>query len=308
MDDRGQSRSGWRGVLGTALSSAVAGSVALAILDAPRLRAAQTPAGDTGGPRFEVASVKPNKTTGPRLVAMFQVLPGGRFDATLIQLRGLVLYAYSVTSERIVGGPSWASTDRFDIAAKAEGDPSAAEMKAMVRALLADRFKLVAHTETRELPMFALLLNRSDGKLGSQLRAAVGTCPAGPSARIVEASETAPSCGIRRGLGRIEAWGIDLVQLANLLRPIAQAASMRDAAAGLVVDRTGLTGHFDLDLQWDPNATQRLDASPAPPERAPGTGTSIFTAVRDQLGLKLDPQKAPIEVVVIDSAEKPMED
>jgi uncharacterized protein (TIGR03435 family) len=299
--------SGWRTFLGTAVPLGVAGWVALG-LHAPQVRAAQAPAVDASGARFEVASVKPNATTGSRLVAMVQMLPGGRFEATLIQLRSLILYAYSVTSERIFGGPSWISADRFDIVAKAEGNASPTEMKLMVRALLADRFKLVVHTEIRELPMFALLMNRSDGKLGPQLRAAAVACPAGLSARNVEPSEKQPSCGIRRGFGKIEAWGINMSQLATLLAPMAQRASLRDAAAGLVVDHTGLTGYFDVALEWDQNATLRLDASPTAPEPVAGSGTSIFAAVREQLGLKLDAQKAPTTVVVIDSAEKPTED
>lgn len=309
MENSRKTPTGWRTFLGT-VALAVAGSVALGMLLAPQVRAAQTPAVDARGPRFEVASVKPNATTGPRLVAMVQMLPGGRFEATLIQLRSLILYAYSVTSERIFGGPSWVSADRFDIVAKAEGNASPAEMKLMVRALLADRFKLVVHTEIRELPMFALLVNRSDGKLGPQLRAAAVACPAGVElyARNVEPSEKRPSCGTRRGVGKIEAWGINMSQLANLLAPIAQRASLRDAAAGLVVDHTGLTGYFDVALEWDQNATLRLDASPTAPEPVAGSGTSIFAAVREQLGLKLDAQKAPTDVVVIDSAEKPTED
>jgi bla regulator protein blaR1 len=263
------------------------------------VRAAQAAAVDPDVPRFEVASVKPNLTTGPRLVAISNWRPGG-FDATLMWLRSLIQLAYSVKGDRIIGGPSWIATDRFDITANAEGNPSIAERQLMLRTLLADRFKLVVHNETRDLPAFALVLTRKDGKLGSQLRAVTSGCERGVGLRNVGPSEKPPPCGIRRGLTRIEAWGFTMLQLADLLSPIAQRP---------VVDQTGLTGFFDVDLEWDPNANAlRVDAIPGASAGADGTGATIFAAVRDQLGLKLDSQRAPTDVLVIDSVEKPTED
>src|SRR5213593_3902315 len=127
-------------------------------------------------PQFEVASVKPNKSGDNRV--MIGVQPGGRFTATNVPLRMLIRNAYQLQDFQLVGGPDWMSTDRYDIAAKAEdgavtgppppmGQPGPIQL--MLRALLADRFKLVAHNEDREMPIFALILNRPDGKLGPQL-------------------------------------------------------------------------------------------------------------------------------------------
>ena len=135
--------------------------------------------GQTSGqpnPQFEVASIKPNKSGDMRV--MMSVQPGGRFTATNVTLRMMIRNAYQLQEFQITGGPSWIADERFDIVAKAEtgdgiGDPFRAEPNGqpsrgqlMIRALLADRFKLVAHNETRELPIYALVKARNDGKLG----------------------------------------------------------------------------------------------------------------------------------------------
>src|SRR3954471_4591586 len=135
---------------------------------------AQAPAGP---PQFEVASVKPNKSGGGPMRIGFQ--PGGRFVATNVPVRDLISIAYGqpepLPNFQIIGGPGWMTSDRFDIAAKAEGDPQPTaagpptQMFLMIRSLLADRFKLVAHEETRDQPVYFLRIDRSDGKLGPQL-------------------------------------------------------------------------------------------------------------------------------------------
>ena len=159
----------------------------------------------------------------------------------------------------------------------------------MLRTLLKDRFTLVTHTETRELPIYALVLARPDRRFGEQLRVssvdcvaleaeshkAGGTPPPAPGA--------GPRCGISSGTGRIQA-------SARLMTDVARALSNTTGRA--VVDKTGLDGRYDLELRW--NETEE--------------GPSLFTAVQEQLGLKLEPQRGPVDVLVIDSAERPTED
>jgi uncharacterized protein (TIGR03435 family) len=143
---------------------ATAGMIAVGPISALR---AQTPATDTKPPAFDVASVKPTKIRGSSYI-MFH--PGGRFTATNFTLRGLITRAYRLQNDQLEGGPSWVNSDGFDIEAKAEGNPSADQVLLMVRALLAERFELTARSETKQLPTYALVMARSDGKAGSQLR------------------------------------------------------------------------------------------------------------------------------------------
>jgi uncharacterized protein (TIGR03435 family) len=129
---------------------------------------AQAPATDTKPSAFEVASVKPNRSGDQHITVHVQ--PGGRFNATNITLRLLIRNAYRVQDFLISGGPNWLNSEHFDILAKAKGNPSPDEFSVMMRALLADRFKLLVHTETRERPVYALVLARSDEKLLCSLR------------------------------------------------------------------------------------------------------------------------------------------
>src|SRR6202521_1408382 len=151
----------------------------------PRLRA-QGPATGAGDPVFEVASVKVNKSGDNRIGIGFQ--PGGRFRATNVPLRELVSAAYGTPQPlpafQISGGPKWIESDRFDIVAKAAGDPQPTpngpppEMFLMLRSLLAERFQLMVHRETKEVPIYTLVMARSDGKLGAQLRPTTTDCAA----------------------------------------------------------------------------------------------------------------------------------
>ncbi|MGH9148645.1 MAG: TIGR03435 family protein, partial [Vicinamibacterales bacterium] len=206
----------------------------------------------TASPTFEVASVKPNKSGEPFVRIGNQ--PGGRFTATNVPLRLLIRNAYQIQDFQLIGAPDWVSSDRFDIVAKAEGDvPPAAPggppgpIQFMLRALLAERFNLKTHSERRELPIYALILARSDGKLGAQLRPAAVDCAAvqagrrgGPPPAPPQPGERLP-CGIRIGPGQLTGGSMPMSQLATLLAPFVQR---------VVVDRTGLTGNFDFDLTW----------------------------------------------------------
>lgn len=259
----------------------------------------------TGGPTFAVASVKPNKSGGGPMFMGFQ--PGGRFRATNASLRELVSLAFApdqpLPNFQIVGASGWTTSDRFDIDAKADENPTRETGREMLRALLADRFKVVAHTETRPLLIFTLVVNRPDGKLGPQLtkttvdcaalRAARGNSPSlpppppGPGARL--------PCGFAGGFNRIAGGDITMAQLVTLLsRPLNE----------VVVDQTGLVGTFDVDLTWTPDQSPNITLPGAPPlPPIDPNGPSIFTAVQEQLGLKLIPTKGPVNVLVIDRRE-----
>lgn len=267
----------------------------------------------SASPTFEVASVKPNKSGDGRI--FFGMQPGGRFTATNVPLRELIRMAYLIQGFQLVGGPDWIGSERFDVVAKAEGDvprpvPGGppGPMFLMVRALLAERFKLAVHNESRELPIYALVLARSDGRLGPQLRVSQVDCaaliasrkPGGPPPVPPNPGER-PQCGMFMGISRIAAGGVGMGQVATTL-------SQR--VNRVVVDKTGLTGLYEFELEFTPD---QLPQGPPPPGAPPlppidPNGPSIFTALQEQLGLKLDSQRGPIEVVVIDSVERPTPD
>jgi uncharacterized protein (TIGR03435 family) len=290
---------------------AIAGIVALGAVIALR---AQAPATDTKPPAFEVASVKRNTSVGDPFGIGFA--PGGRFKATSVKLRQLIADAYSTAGPplpdaQISGGPNWIDSDRFDIVAKAAEDtpsgpvgpgPAAAQqMRLMLRTLLAERFKLTVHHETRELPIYALVMARSDGKLGPAFHKTEADCVAALAARgNASPIPGGPFCGIRNGPGRLILSAVPMPVLATTLSR---------SVGRTVVDRTGLTGNFDGNLEWTPD-----QMPPTPPPGAPPlppidpNGPSIFTALQEQLGLKLESTKGPVDVLVIDHVEKPSED
>ena len=307
-----------RALLATA---ALVAPIVVAVMNASRL-AAQTAAAD--GPAFEVASVKLNTSrAGER---NFDLAPGGRFTATRATLRDLITVAYQLPNGRlrddsqIAGGPSWIDSDRFDIVAKAEGDSARidaggisagaarpAEISAidqvrlMLRALLADRFKLTVRNEVRELPVFALVMARNDGRLGPQLHKVDVDC----AAQRGDGSRGAPPDAVRAFCGGFSGRGLG--HTSGHAVPMSMVAKFLEGSVGRVVtDRTGLVGRFDLDLQWTPDQPQQPDAlEPVPIDP---NGVSIFTAVQEQLGLKLESQNNPVDVLVIDRAERPTPD
>ncbi|PWT82980.1 MAG: hypothetical protein C5B57_07775 [Blastocatellia bacterium] len=323
---------------------------------------------------FEVASIKPNKS-GSNMVQIGG--PPGRFTATNVTLAMLIRQAYGLQNSQLVGGPAWVNSDRFDIVAKAEGSPefgfftqqnaSPSRTQLMMRSLLGDRFKLAVHNESRELPIYALLPARTDGRLGPQLsksavdcaaEAARGRGPAGPGGpkrdtgrgvdgqtpggrgqpddrgSVPYGSGDRPRCGLRIGPGTLSGGGVVLSQLATTLSIWVNR---------IVVDKTGLAGTFDVDLKWTPDQMPASGFLGGPGSGVPGPGAagagassvglgtagtgrgspaagapalppidpsspSIFTAVQEQLGLKLDSQRGPVDVLVIDHVEPPSED
>ncbi len=264
-----------------------------------------------GTPTFEVASIRRNTSDDPRVMIGG---PPGRFSVTNAPLRLLIRNAYRLQDFQVVGGPAWLNSDRFDIVAKAEGSATPDQIQAMVRSLLVERFKLVTHTETREMPIYALVPLRGDGKLGEALRPAAADCSPAARGRGGEpAGRPAPPqpgepirCGMMVGPGSVQAGGQPISQLATLLAPY---------VSRIVVDRTGLAGAFDFTLQWTPEGLPPAPAAPPPPGGGPGllppvdpNGPSIFTAVQEQLGLKLDAQRGAVDVLVIDSVTAPTDE
>jgi uncharacterized protein (TIGR03435 family) len=247
-----------------------------------------------------VASVKPNKSASSG--GGIGRRPGGRFNVTNQPPLRLIAFAYQIEPFQIDGGPEWIGSDRFDVVAKAEGDPPVGpmfgppdQMWLMLRTLLADRFKLATHWETRDMPIYALVLARSDGRLGPQLRSSTVDCVDAPPA--AQATDTRPRCRNGGGPWFISWDNFPLSQFAIFLTRHVQR---------VVVDRTGLSGNVDVDLTWTPDQIPQTPEQGFPP--IDPNGPSIFTALQEQLGLKLESTRGPVNVLVIDRIEQPTED
>jgi uncharacterized protein (TIGR03435 family) len=223
----------------------------------------------------------------------------------------LVRIANQLQDNQIVGGPKWLFEDRFDIVGTGSAPGKEGPPMEKMKSLLADRFKLVTHTEKREQQMFALVFARSDHKLGEKMTPSTADCtPNGPNGRgrgaaAPPAPGQRPQCGMMIGPGRLMAGGQTMAAFAqNLSRFV----------GGIVVDKTGLTGTYDVELSYAPDPAINgfgRDLPPQPggaPPVASGDAPSIFAAVQEQLGLKLEATKGPIDVLVIDRAEKPTPD
>jgi len=239
---------------------------------------------------FEVASVKLHTSSDQRVMMVAQ--PGGRFVAQNIPLRMLIRTAYQLQDDQIVGGPKWLATDRFDIEARAAdtGPAINPQLLVMLQSLLAERFKLTTHRDKRELPVFALERTRPDGALGPGLR------PTGCPDLEVDLSRLQRCANIQTGMGSLNLKGMPFSQFTPYLSPYVNR---------VVIDRTGLDGRYDIDLKWTPDP-QGLPpgAGPEPPANDPNA-LSIFTAIQEQLGLKLSAAREMVEVLVIDTLEPP---
>jgi uncharacterized protein (TIGR03435 family) len=251
-------------------------------------------------PTFEVASIKRNLSG--EASSSFRPSPA-RFEALNQTLRRLLIHAYSLKESQLLGGPAWVDSDRYDIEAKADGTASSSRMMVMLQTILTDRFKLALHRETKEGPIYALTVAKGGLKLQPLKE---GSCipfdPDNPAP--VTGRKPSDSCGYL-GYGRdmLEATGITMADL---------AVAFSHLTGQTVVDKTGITGRFPVHLTFVLD-----DKTPQVPAAAPGdagsplpsvdAGPSIFAAVQEQLGLKLEPGKGPVEVLVIDHAEKPSE-
>lgn len=233
-------------------------------------------------PAFEVASIKPSDPATP--IAIHR--SGYRIATTSTSLLFLITWAYDIHADRVYGKSSWLDSTRFDIMANAPQDNRPApprqpgqptELQQMMQALLADRFGLVLHRETRELPMYALIAAKGGPRLHlSETPAVFGQTPFNMP-----------------GGGRLIGTQVSAEMLAKVL------SNQLDRS---VQDQTGLKGVFDFKLEWEPDPpSTRPDGMPASAD--PRAGSSLFTAIQEQLGLKLDSRKGPVEVLVIDHIE-----
>jgi uncharacterized protein (TIGR03435 family) len=236
---------------------------------------AQTPR-----PQFEVASIKPSSSDDRRPFFNFQ--DPGRFTARNITVNRLIQTAYMLKSFQISGGPDWMASELYDINAKPESPVPWEQMLAMIQSLLADRFQLVIRRETKEMPVYALVVSKNGPKLKP-------------------ADESAPKMiRIRRGL---------------LAAPMAQMPMLADQLSNFlgrnVIDKTGLSGRYDLKLEWVPDEYQvAMFGAMGVPEGAGAPppdwhGPSLFTALEEQLGLKLESQKGPVELFAIERVARP---
>jgi len=239
-------------------------------------------------PNFEVATIKPSAPEKPGKGFAFR---GGHFVTFNTNLNDLVAFAYGLHSSQIIGGRDWFGTDLYDIEAKpdAEGQPSHKQMQTMVQKLLADRLKLTFHHDEKELSVYILSL-----------------ASGGPKMAMIKstADPNEPGAFLFRELGDLIVRNQTMAVFATWMQ-----TSVMDKP---VVDQTGLTDRYDFQLKWTPDQSQfgqfrgtgaSVPTAPNDPNASPG----LYTAIQEQLGLKMGRGKVPDDVIVIDHAEKPSE-
>ena len=245
-------------------------------------------------PSFDVASVKVN-TSGAPISRMSAPAGTGRFEVTNAQVRMLILNAYGIPDFQLVGGPSWIDSVRVDVTGIAAPTATRDDISRMTRTLLAERFNLVVHREQREMPVYSLVVARDDGRLGPSMRAATTDCAAVTAKG--GASPQLPSgqllCTTRMSPTTINAGGMTMARLAQQLS---------GSVGRVVTDETKLAGTYDLQLSFAPERALPPGAPPADPNLP-----SIFAALPEQLGLKLDARRGMVDVLVIDRIDQPRE-
>ncbi len=277
-------------------------AAAFLILGAVAIAQTDPPATDLS-PRFEVASIKPAAPEERRM--LIGRGPGGGISITNMTLKQMIQNAWHILPFQISGGPAWVDSARYNIVAKPENKPASGEISLMLQALLEDRFQLAIHSETKELPVYALVLARKDGRLGENLKESKeGSCtapdPNQPPPLMQPGGRPKLGCGGAILGGR----GLNGVSV-----PIAELSRSLSLLLGRgVIDKTGLTGKYDYTVEFTPDESVALRMAPGPPAVAAPADSSkptLFTALQEQLGLKLESQKGPVEIFVIDRAEKP---
>jgi uncharacterized protein (TIGR03435 family) len=275
------------------LKSRLLGAVGIVVVVGGVLMA-QTPA----GPVFEVVSVKPNVSSGATTIL---IQAGGRFVATHVTLRTLLSNAFrqdriGLREDQMIGTPPWLTTAFFDIEARASSERelpvnssvASTELPAFLRSLLADRFKLTAHMETQQRPIYALVKLTKGPELG----------PALHRSPIVDCASADAHCGRRPPvINHVNEVGVTMAQVA------ADLSAINSTGGRPVIDRTGLPGRYDMTLQWLP--PPGTDNPRAPGAATPDEEVSVFTAIQEQLGLKLESSTGPVDVLVIDHVEHP---
>ncbi len=250
----------------------------------PEPPAPPRPMAANANPAFEVATIKPSRPDQPGMGFRVQ---GRRFSTINTTVGDLIAFAYGVQSRQITEGPAWLTSDKFDLSAQpdGEGQPNDSQWKLMVQKLLADRFKLSFHRDKKELSVYALSVAKGGHKL---------TPSAGDPNGL-------PGLGFG-GLGRFMARNATMADFARTMQSTAMDRP--------VVDQTGISGRYDFTLNWTPDefqfpALRGPNAPPLPPSVT--DAPDLFSAIQQQLGLKLDSTKGPVEVIVIDRVEKPSE-
>jgi uncharacterized protein (TIGR03435 family) len=235
-------------------------------------------------PSFEVATIKPSK---PDEQGKAFLVRGNRFQTINTTLGEMMSFAYGVHSKQVINAPAWAATDKFDIDAKPDGEgaPSDKQWKSMLRKLLVERYMLTFHRDKKELSVYVL----SVAKTGPKLSKSDGD-PNG-----------LPGLFFRGGLGDLHVTNANMADFSSLMQE-----SVLDRP---VLDQTGLAGRFDFTLKWTPDDSQfaGMGAKTPPPTDSANAPPDLYTAIQEQIGLKLDATKAPAEVLVIDHVEKPSE-
>jgi uncharacterized protein (TIGR03435 family) len=244
-------------------------------------------------PSFEVASIKRNTTVDSGGGGGFR--PGGRFQLVNVDAQTLILIAYRAGTQlfpsQIIGAPAWTSMESYDVTAKVGDDLAGKPLPELFRvqslllqSLLEERFKLKVHRESREMPRYGLVRARRDGALGPQLKKADIDCQAVPQ-----------RCALQTAYGRFVAGAVPISALVAFLAPNQQR---------VVIDRTGLDGRYSIALEWTPDRAALPLAGDAPP---PSDKPPLVTALQEQLGLKLESERGPVDVIVVDHIERPTE-
>jgi|SoiMethySBSTD1v2_1073268.scaffolds.fasta_scaffold13291_6 uncharacterized protein (TIGR03435 family) len=258
--------------------------------------------------RFDVASVRAGGIPGS--FPSVSILPGGRISAPNVTLRELIRNAYSVDENRILGGPEWIAEARFAVEAKAaRADATPSQLQAMLAALLAERFGLKIRREPRALPVFLLTLARSDGRLGPALRRAGVACesitpPPGVPPRPPWVDSLPRTLTLANTEGRCPTMSVPGWMVGRAITMAQLAARLKPYAGRPVIDRTNLAGEFAFELRYGPELPPIVTGARVPPT---SDGESLFTAVREQLGLALKAARGPVDVIVIDGAQRPTE-
>jgi len=299
-----------RAALAFAGIAALAAPIVVGMMNASAVQAQSTSATK---PRFEAAAIKPVSQEGPdekRPGLNVRMLPGGRLVAKDVLLRYFIQNAWGVEPFQISGGPSWIDSAHYDINAKAEGNPNNSQMRLMMQALLQDRFKLRLHHETKELPVYELTAANSGIKLQEPKQ---GSCispdPGAPPSPPVPGQPI--PCGrvlMMMSSSRVAMQG-GKVSMTELVRVLSNVLGRT------VVDKTGFTSTFDVHLEFTPD--ESLGGAPSPPPSpaaandstgpvpSPDVHGTIFVAIQEQLGLKFKSAKGSVDVLIIDSLEKP---
>jgi uncharacterized protein (TIGR03435 family) len=269
-----------------AASAIVLSGLMLTVSLAPRWIVFAQPA----SPSFEVASVKPSPPISAHGVLFGMIDDPGRFHGSYVTLTDLVAKAYGVEHARISGGPSWVLSDRFDVIATLPTGTPQGQIPSMLQTLLAERFRLAVRRESRMTRVYALVPAKGGPKL-KRFEAESSLSPGGPpmlaSAPLIMSSNGALGicCG-KAKLNKVSMAGFASLLSAETDRP--------------VQDATGIEGEYEISLEWTP------DGGGTQPEGTPSpAGPSIYTAVQEQLGLRLEPRNVPLDYLVVDHVEKP---